>query len=185
MTRLTRLCRAVGVGLAVVTATLAMTQVANAELPPPTGVDPLIAAPAGNEVFLVGHATGTQNYTCNSTGSWGSPVPEADLVTDNGQHIHHFAGPTWQEVPNGSSVVAAKVNNGVSPNPDAIPWLLLKATKTTAGRGGHLLSDTTYIQRLHTAGGLAPTTACTATTDPKVVGVGYTADYYFYKATKA
>ena len=168
-----------------VTATLAMTQVANAELPPPTGVDPLIAAPAGNEVFLVGHATGKQIYTCNGAGSWGSPVPEADLVTDNGQHIHHFAGPTWQEVPNGSSVVAAKVNNGVSPNPDAIPWLLLKATKTTAGRGGHLLSDTTYIQRLHTAGGLAPTTACTATTDPKVVGVGYTADYYFYKATKA
>jgi hypothetical protein len=120
MTRLTRLCRAVGVGLAVVTATLAMTQVANAELPPPTGVDPLIAAPAGNEVFLVGHATGKQIYTCNGAGSWGSPVPEADLVTDNGQHIHHFAGPTWQEVPNGSSVVAAKVNNGVSPNPDAI-----------------------------------------------------------------
>jgi hypothetical protein len=35
MTRLTRLCRVVGVGIAVATATLAMTQVANAELPPP------------------------------------------------------------------------------------------------------------------------------------------------------
>ena len=36
MTRLTRLCRAVGVGLAVATATLAMTQVANAAPAPPT-----------------------------------------------------------------------------------------------------------------------------------------------------
>ena len=37
MTRLTRVCRAVGVGLAVVTATLAMTQAANAA-PPPAGL---------------------------------------------------------------------------------------------------------------------------------------------------
>ena len=36
MTRLTRLCRAVGVGLAAATATLAMTQVAHAYLAPPT-----------------------------------------------------------------------------------------------------------------------------------------------------
>ena len=36
MTRLTRLCRAVGVGLAVATATLSLTQVAHAEPAPPT-----------------------------------------------------------------------------------------------------------------------------------------------------
>jgi hypothetical protein len=186
MTRFTRLCRAVGVSLAVAAATLSMTQAAHAELPTPTVPDPVIAAPAGNEVFLVGHATGKQIYTCNGNGSWGTAVPQADLYDNGKLIIKHFAGPTWQEVPDGSSVVGAKVNNGVSPDPNAIPWLLLKATKTTAGRGGHLLSDTTYIQRLHTTGGLPPAPAkdtCTATTDPKVVGVDYTADYYFYKAT--
>jgi len=142
MTRFTRLCRAVGVSLAVAAATLSMTQAAHAELPTPTVPDPVIAAPAGNEVFLVGHATGKQIYTCNGNGSWGTAVPQADLYDNGKLIIKHFAGPTWQEVPDGSSVVGAKVNNGVSPDPNAIPWLLLKATKTTAGRGGHLLSDT-------------------------------------------
>jgi hypothetical protein len=42
MTRLTRVCRAVGVGIAVTTATLAMTQVANAK-PAPPDVPPALA----------------------------------------------------------------------------------------------------------------------------------------------
>ena len=29
--------------------------------------------------------------------------------------------------------------DGVTVDPNAIPWLLLKATKTTAGRGGNLI----------------------------------------------
>ena len=60
MTRLTRLCRAVGVGLAVAAATLSMTQVAHAALPSPT-VPTEIEVEPGNEVFLVGHvSTGVQ-----------------------------------------------------------------------------------------------------------------------------
>ena len=66
MTRLTRICRAVGVGIAVTTATLAMTQVAHAQLPPPK-IQPAqaaIQAPPGNVVFLVAHVvTGVQTYT--------------------------------------------------------------------------------------------------------------------------
>ena len=72
MTRLTPLCRAVGVGLAVVTATLSMTQVANAQLPPPK-IQPdqaAIQVPPGNVAFLVGKVikgTGFQNYKCTET----------------------------------------------------------------------------------------------------------------------
>src|SRR3954447_21080615 len=66
MTRLTRLCRAVGVGLAVATATLSMTQVANAAPVPPT-VDPALIVDANNKVFLVGHAKGVQKYQCTGT----------------------------------------------------------------------------------------------------------------------
>jgi hypothetical protein len=51
--------------------------------------------------------------------------------------------------------------------------------------GGDKLSDTTFLQRLNTAGGVAPSTGCTQSTD---VGnkalVSYTADYFFYKAIK-
>jgi len=48
--------------------------------------------------------------------------------------------------------------------------------------GGHTLTATTFIQRLNTAGGGAPSTGCASSTD---VGnqafVPYTADYFFYK----
>ena len=66
MTRLTRLCRAVGVGLAVATATLSMTQVADAAPAPPT-VPPNLCRPP-EQVFLVGHAKGVQIYTCDGDG---------------------------------------------------------------------------------------------------------------------
>jgi hypothetical protein len=65
----------------------------------------------------------------------------------------------------------------------AVAWLLLKASGTQDGpTGGHTLSDTTFVQRLNTHGGLAPSTGCAAASD---VGneafVPYTADYFFYK----
>jgi len=43
--------------------------------------------------------------------------------------------------------------------------------------GGQLLADTTYIQRLNTNGGSAPTTACTV---GQTQLVPYTADYHFF-----
>jgi hypothetical protein len=183
MTRFTRLCRGVGVGLAVAASSLSMTHVAHAALPSPTVPDSKIAAPAGNEAFLVGHvSTGVQIYKCDGT-SWTFVAPRADLVDEKGQLIiTHFAGPTWQAT-DGSSVVAARVD-GVTVDPNAIPWLLLKATKTTAGRGGNLLAPTTFIQRINTVGGLAPTDRCNAAKSGTVKEVPYGADYFFYKSTK-
>jgi hypothetical protein len=149
--------------------------------------DSPIAVPAGNELFLVGHVPddpkNVQTYTCKG-GSWPtSSVPTAELVNDPNKPpiIKHFAGPTWQELPNGSSVVATRQAGVDDPDGNGIQWLLLKATKTTAGSGGHLLSDTTYIQRLNTKGGVAPSGPCT---DGQTASIRYTADYYFYKATK-
>jgi hypothetical protein len=51
--------------------------------------------------------------------------------------------------------------------------------------GGDKLLETTFIQRLNTSGGVAPLTGCTHSTDVgKMALVPYTADYFFYKATK-
>jgi Protein of unknown function (DUF3455) len=61
--------------------------------------------------------------------------------------------------------------------PNAIPWLLLKATSTTPGHMG----PTTYIQRLATTGGLAPA-ASTCRVDGAIKEVPYTALYVFWKA---
>ena len=70
--------------------------------------------------------------------------------------------------------------------PGAVAWLKVTATATEPGpTGGDTLTKTTFIQRLNTSGGLAPSTGCSTPSD---VGhqafVPYTADYFFYKADK-
>ena len=107
MTRLTRLCRTIGIGLAVTTATVAMTQVANAA-PAPPAVPASLAPPVGNQVFLVGHAKGVQIYKCDGT-SWIFVAPEATLTGDNGQVVAtHSAGPIWK-APDGSTVTGKPI----------------------------------------------------------------------------
>ncbi len=79
--RLTRLCRAVGVGLAVATATLSMTQVAHAQ-PAAPAVPANLVPPTGSE-FLVGHAKGVQIYTCDGVnGVRPPPVPTCSTTQE-------------------------------------------------------------------------------------------------------
>ena len=141
--------------------------------------------PAINVPYLMGHATGTQNYTCQSTATgiaWTLVAPDATLFDDRGRPImRHYAGPTWQATDD-STVVGAKVN-GVTVNASAIQWLLLRKTSTTMGPdGGDRLVDTTFIQRVNTTGGLAPATGCDAAHLGAAINVPYTADYFFYRA---
>ena len=183
MTRLTRLCRAVGVGLTVAAATLSMTGVAHASPAPPT-LPPSaqnIAPPAGNKVFLVAKvSTGVQIYKCNGT-AWVFDHPEADLVGDNGKVIvTHFAGPTWK-AKDGSTAVGTPVERATV-DANSIPWLLL-STVAKPGPDGDRLAHTTFIQRVNTVGGLAPTSGCDGTTVNKEARVPYKADYYFWKKT--
>jgi hypothetical protein len=133
--------------------------------------------PAANKMFMVGHATGVQIYACNGT-AWTFVAPRASLYNDGGKlKVLHFAGPTWQHK-DGSKVVGQAIGN-VAVTPGAIPWLLLRAASTEAGPFGDKLVKTSYIQRVNTAGGLAPAGPCAAGTQ---VEVPYTADYYFWRA---
>jgi len=66
--------------------------------------------------------------------------------------------------------------------PGAVAWLKVTATATEVGpTGGDTLTKTTFIQRLNTAGGVAPSPGCAS---PANLGnqafVPYTADYFFY-----
>ena len=72
----------------------------------------------------------------------------------------------------GESMESAK-----APDADAIPWLLLKA-KSHDGAGA--LSTVTYVQRLETVGGAAPTGGCDQSTANAERRVDYTATYAFY-----
>ena len=141
-----------------------------------------IAVEEGNKPFLVGHAVGVQIYTCNGS-TWGPATPRANVYGDNGKLLMtHFAGPSWQ-ARDGSRTMASRVD-GVTVDPTAIPWLLLKAVSPSAGADGDRLAHTTYIQRVATTGGLAPSAAgCNAGTAGERIEVPYTADYVFWKTT--
>ena len=191
MTRLTRLCRAVGVGLAVATAALSMTQVANAA-PAPADI-PANLVPKGVSQFLVGHAKGVQIYKCTkatpTTFEWKFQEPRADLVGDNGQLIKHSIGPTWTAVADESAVIrdpdlSRKVESAPSPAPGRdIPWLLVPVAPTgDSNDADDLLTGTTFIQRISTQGGTQPPAAeCRAQTENKVKEVPYQTDYVFFK----
>src|SRR6266545_4788760 len=173
--------------------------------PLPAGLAPV---PAGNKLFLGTHAVGTQNYVCRPSGAGVAYVlftPEATLFgEDGGQVITHYFSPnpsepntdpkvvadgmiraTWQD--KDTSIVWARLhqpNGSVTVDRNAVAWLLLDMTGVQEGpTGGDKLTKTTFIQRLSTTGGLAPSTGCSSPTD---VGnqafVPYTADYFFYKA---
>jgi hypothetical protein len=170
-------------GIVTLAAALPVTGVAHASLEPPT-VPTEIQVGDGNKVFLVGHAVGVQIYSCNATPSgfkWGPVAPRADLYDDRGKPIAtHLGGPTWQAT-DGSTVMGQRVD-GVTVDPSAIQWLLLKATTKAAGPDGDRLAGTTYIERLATTGGLEPAAAeCDADAVGTEQEIPYTADYRFWK----
>ena len=138
-----------------------------------------LEVPVGNKVEFHAYAVGVQIYVWNAASStWVFKAPSAVLYADagnNGEVAIHYAGPTW-ESNSGSKVLGAKVN-GVTVDPTAIPWLLLKA-KTAEGPG--IFARTTYVQRVNTTGGLAPSTP--GTVDGEQAAVPYTAEYFFYRA---
>ena len=136
-----------------------------------------LQVPPGNKVAFHVYALGVQIYRWNGT-TWVFVAPLAMLFADanySGKVGIHYAGPTW-ESNSGSKVVATRLEP-CSPEPTAIPWLKLQ-TVSTEGPG--IFSSVTYIQRVNTTGGLAPTAP--GSSIDAVVEVPYTAEYYFYRA---
>jgi hypothetical protein len=157
----------------------------NTQKESPPDVPDTIQAPAGEEVVLFAHATGSQIYTCQAGPtdgfSWTLKAPEAELHDRKDKVIgSHSAGPTWK-LKDGSEVTGKAAAHIDSLDPDSIPWLLVKA-ESHAGRG--LLTSVTTIQRVHTHGGNPPAEGCDESHKGADTKSGYTADYYFYSPAK-
>jgi hypothetical protein len=136
-----------------------------------------LEVPEGHRLAARAYAEGVQVYRWNGT-SWSFVGPEAVLFDQDGNVVGiHYGGPTW-ESNSGSKVVAAVVERA-TPDPDAIPWLLLKAVDT---EGPGIFKRVSYIQRVNTTGGLAPSEPGAFVGE--VARVPYTADYYFYRAQR-
>ena len=191
--------------------TIAFPHVAHAQnltppsqnLTPPSVPDKLTAPlPEGTELYLFTHAFGTQDYVCAPSGSGVAFVlttPEAVLFDNPGRRvINHYFSPnpveggtiraTWQSTRDSSvfwGKLAASATSQMDPDfvaPDAIAWLTLSRAGVLEGVGGGTeLAVATFVQRVNTKGGLAPSTGCNSPTDVGTTAfVPYEADYVFY-----
>jgi len=151
----------------------------------PPDVPDSIQVPAGEEVVLLAHATGSQVYTCQAAAdgkfSWTLKGPDAELKDRKDKVIgQHSAGPTWK-LKDGSEVTGKAAAHVDALDPASIPWLLVKVV-SHAGNG--LLTNVTDIQRVHAHGGQPPADGCDEAHKGAETKSSYTADYYFYAPAK-
>ena len=132
--------------------------------------------PANESLKRVFTGKGVQIYECRDE-KWVFVAPEADLYDPHGNLVgRHYAGPTWEATGDGSRIVGTVRSRADAPAAGAIPWLLL-STRSVGGKG--YFSDVTSVQRVWTAGGVAPAGTCAGA--GAQARVPYIAAYYFFK----
>lgn len=173
------------------------------DITPPAGsVAFLVGHAFGTQGYVcLPTSTGGTSWTVNParpeatlfTNVFGQPVQVITHFTSPDANPNEFApnplpaggNATWQSSLDSSRVWAAAVglipagSDASCPNSGAIPCLLLRSIGNQKGpTGGKILAKTTFIQRLNTNGGAAPTTACSV---GQTQLVPYTADYFFFR----
>lgn len=179
-----------------------VTHAAAQGITPPQGNSAFLVGHAeGSQGYVcLPTSTGGTSWTINAA------RPEATLFTkvfgQDFQIITHFASinanpnenatlpvplsgnATWQSSFDTSKVWAKAVasipagSDPSCPNAGSIACLLLQSVGNQQGpTGGKLLANVTFVQRLNTNGGSAPTTACSV---GQTQLVPYTADYFFF-----
>ncbi|HET7710603.1 MAG TPA: DUF3455 domain-containing protein [Thermoanaerobaculia bacterium] len=195
--RIALLANAAALALAIV-----LPQAAYAEQIQPPAVPENLVVDEGYEPFLLGHATGTQNYVCKPKGEGFAYVlftPQATLFKKSGKQLttHFFSPnpdengtvrPAWQHSRDTSTVWGVVMEGDSSTDKrfvaeGAIPWLLVTVVGDEEGPGGgEALTDAKFIHRVNTAGGLPPSSGCSSLPDVgRTAFVPYTTDYIFYR----
>jgi hypothetical protein len=108
--------------------------------------------------------------------SWMLYGPDAVLSADaEGKSTvgTHYVGPKWET--NSGSKVEGTVIDRCTVDPNAVQWLSLAAKSSGAG----VLRGVTFIQRVNTVGGKAPSASGTST--GQEITVPYSAEYFFYR----
>jgi hypothetical protein len=138
---------------------------------------------ASERLAMIVPAKGVQIYECRQLRDrvgayeWSFVAPEAELFDVAGKSIgRHYGGPHW-EASDGSKALGAVKARTDAPKADAIPWLLLGAK--SVGADGQF-SRVSSIQRVNTAGGIAPKGGCFEDMAGAVIRIPYSADYYFF-----
>jgi hypothetical protein len=145
--------------------------------------------PAAAHLRTTAIGRGVQVYHCTATQAEGQPIvfawtlegPEAALFDPKtGQQVAtHTAGPTWTWS-DGSAITGKVLQKQPSPDPAAIPWLLLETHPANDLPG--TLNGITLVRRSNTQAGAAPATGCDAQHYDIRLRVPYEATYTFYAA---
>ena len=137
------------------------------------------AAPAGTKELMTLTGVGVQIYACKDQAAgpaWTFVEPQAKLFDQSKETGTHSAGPTWT-LKDGSWVKGQLLATKPSSDPNAIPWLLLKAADS---HGPGALAKVAYVRRSDTVGGKAPVSGCDATHLGATHEEPYQAVYTFY-----
>ncbi|WP_312156251.1 DUF3455 domain-containing protein, partial [Pseudomonas sp.] len=150
-----------------------------------TSLPDAVKVPDGHKVVMQTVGVGEITYQCrdkaNAPGQseWFFVGPKAVLNDRAGKPVGSYFGPpaTWQ-AKDGSKVTGTQL--AVAPASKAdLPYQLVKANPAE-GQGAML--GVSYIQRLATQGGVAPSTPCSAANKGEQQVVRYQADYIFWAA---
>ena len=142
-----------------------------------------VQVPAGQKAAMTWTGTGMLTYECRAKADnammfeWAFAGPDAKLADAKSMAPmgKYYGGPTW-EANDGAKVTGKQV--AVAPAAAGnIPFQLVKAEGGTGA-----MMDVTYIQRVNTKGGVAPSVPCDASSKGAKTTVPYSADYVFYKA---
>ena len=144
-----------------------------------------VKVPAGHSVAMEAVGAGDIAYECRAKKDmadqfeWVFAGPNAALRDRSGKQVGKYFGPpaTWENM-DGSSVTGAQVAVAMAGTGD-IPLQLVKANPA---KGGGAMQGVTYIQRVNTRGGVAPSSTCAASNLGQKQSVKYQADYIFWRA---
>lgn len=143
-----------------------------------------VRVPAGHRVAWETVGMGDITYECRAKAGadaheWVFVGPKADLNSRAGAKLGTYYGPpaTWA-ASDGSAVTGTQL--AVAPaGAGNIPLQLVKSNPAT---GNGAMTGVTYIQRVATQGGVAPSTVCDMSSAGRKETVKYRADYIFWKA---
>lgn len=169
--------------LPVAIAVLSMSVGIHAASMAPPEVPAAVSVPAGHNAAMTLKGVGLLTYECRATAGaagayeWVFAGPDAALQDMRGTKVgRYYGGPTWEH--NDGSRVTGKQLAVAPGGAGAIPLQLVQASPAM---GTGAFTGVSYIQRVNTDGGVAPSVACDSSTAGARQTVSYSADYVFYK----
>ncbi|CAG8655495.1 4535_t:CDS:2 [Cetraspora pellucida] len=168
---------------------------------PNTELPANLTVPSGNCFQFLLYGSGVQQYQClinNGTPQWSQVGPDAYLINDIKKEsftskyevAHHYFQPTpvnggritWQSIvkKDDSLVIAKIIASSPSPNGSGnVPWL---QTQATSNQGNGRFSNITYVLRINTKGGVAPSVDQCGSTyqNSQTAAINYTTEYWYF-----